>query len=211
MKLILTLLASAVLTACGGGGSSDPVTSVATEKYVAPVVVVDATSKYVGTWAMCDRNHVNLTVTFTEPATGILKYHVVNKIYERANCTGAIVGLVDYTSPVTFTFNHVANYTIYNKFNAQTVFAWYNADVDVGSIGNDKMTVEITGTGVQTINAQRCVFWTATDKFCFDGTEGNPDYIADAGFMVSANRMAVALRQGVVGATYSVINEYSRQ
>lgn len=209
---IQTLIAAifvSVLSACGGGDEDKHVP--VADTYV-PVIIkhVPATDKYVGTWSTCNNNHMTLTVTFTSPSPSYLSYTILNNIYENANCSGAIVGRVDFKSPVTFTYNYTRNFSIYNKFNVQP-FIWYNEDLDIGNIRNNKMTVLITGTGVKTVNSQQCVFWSPTGSICFDGTEGNPDYIGDAGFMVSGNTLSVALPVNMTGAAYSVASQYYRK
>lgn len=138
------LLLLTVLVACGGGGGGEP---------AAPAHPL---ASYVGSFTYCD-GHEKLTLAVTELPSGALSLEQRSDYYLNVNCSGAIVGTEVNSSPISAAF--ISN-------GAATVTGWPNTTssatytVDRVSISVPAFTISLTGTGVSTVNGQRCVAYT---------------------------------------------------
>ncbi len=88
-KLLLTILCSCVLAACGGGDDTSSGT---------PVVTADVADKYVGTWAMCvpsGSSSYKITLTGSKLTAISISYTYSETIHGNGTCSGA--GTPDYS------------------------------------------------------------------------------------------------------------------
>jgi hypothetical protein len=100
IKLLASSLALAILSACGGGSSGNPVAATGSNATattpVTPVVTPSTPegplSKYVGTWlSTCKRGEISTVTLSTSNNVNTITATGKSEYFEKENCTGSIV------------------------------------------------------------------------------------------------------------------------
>lgn len=109
MKYLAVLLSSAMLVACGGGGSDGSdgsAASSALDASGAPASTSSAVSpanaalaKYEGVWRQDCIDHMRLTATFTATSANIFTVTPKEEHFANADCTGAVVATGSFGQP----------------------------------------------------------------------------------------------------------------
>jgi len=142
-----------LLAACGGGGgASDPVPDSSR-----PL------AKFVRSYVYCDGNE-RAQLTIAEVNSTTISLTIKSDYYQNTNCAGAIVGTESVSAPIQ---------AIHQSTGSATVTGWPAANstatlsVDRTTFQIPALTTTVTGTGVTTVNGERCVAYT-NGRTCID-------------------------------------------
>jgi len=144
--LSLSILA---LAACGGSGNDTP-----------PL------SRYAGDYASCDGDHVRQFIGISQPVGNILTIKLHERVYQYAECSGAVVGYFNYSSPVTFSYSQTKDAVVYGY---PTWNKWNTAAIDAGTSSISTSTVSVTGSGAKMIDGKACAV-VGSKTFCREST-----------------------------------------
>lgn len=190
---VVTLVASACLAGCGGGGgSSEPVAQ--------PLAV------YAGTWASAcdDREQDSLAISLL--SNGSLSAVSKTDYYQHVGCTGAIVATATVNGTFAFTHNGTADTSVVLLPGAAPTAI----KVDKITLAAPKITTTVTGPAVTTnvVNGvtQHC-FAYDTGSSCVSFEEGPAQTISGA--VYTRNNELYILEPS--GASYSVVDFYKKK
>lgn len=147
-KTIASSFALLILAACGGGGSGD---NSGAGSNTNPL------KKYEGTYYVCD-GHAKETITVTATGSNSLSITLVEDIYQKTNCAGAVVGTYKLAPQLVATYQNQAT----AKLPPVTVFATSDV-VDRISMSYAGGTAQLTGSGV----SGKCVIYPG-GRTCFE-------------------------------------------
>jgi hypothetical protein len=135
IKKFMTILATATLVACGGGGSADFNIDI-------PSVDKTPTSRYVGNYDVCDEKGTEKVLTITEPADNVLTLSYVTNVYRFNDCSGEKTTQLDTPPAVTFKYRYTNTYDIYG-FAAPG--NWGTTAIDVGDSSSAAASSSVYG------------------------------------------------------------------
>ena len=145
------------LAACGGGGSDATGTTTGTG------AVSGYLSKYAGAYSYCD-NHQKSYLSIVEIDSSNVALELISDFYMDTNCSGNIVGTLTNSSPTSAKFLSTGSATVKGYPTSASTTAY---EVDRVSISVPSLTRTVTGSGVRTINGQRCITYTNGSR-CFE-------------------------------------------
>jgi hypothetical protein len=159
IKLVVALVLSISLAACGGGSSSS----------------TNPLEKYVGTYTGCN-NHQKSTTTISTTSYDQASVSTTTDIFENSDCTGANLGTHTDSSPVTVTYRAAANLPVSGI--GSTV---QNLTIDIINILLPPVSQSLTGSGVNGL----CVNYTG-GSYCYS-TPPTSAVSSEGGFYMVGN------------------------
>lgn len=151
--LALSACAFAIVSGCGGGGSSN------TPDAGNPL------AKYIGTYTYCD-GHERGTLEIKDAGGTAVTMAIRWDYYKGPLCTGTIAATELPSAAPTGTYVSTGSATV-TGYPATNSTATYT--VDRISIAMPANTITLTGPGVQNTASKQCILYDGGEQVCFAG------------------------------------------